>query len=368
MTRVLFIADQTAASTRTPDAGYPGGAELTDQAAIEACPWPVEVMVTDDVEPRHLDDFDLHIIGNLGFAKSRASLFNAFHRLGRHILFEHDVRMCLWRGTFPKSFEYFHRHDHRCVCPHPHLRDLYRSALGTLFLTHRQREHCRRNPFFEAPRSLVIGSSLMNEAFFERVERFREDPPPIEHQMTIAYSSCPRKGYEEALAYCRRQGVDDPMVIRDLDPPEVLEVLERSKRFVFLPKGLEPGGRMLLEARFLGCHIVGNRTIGVSGESWWRLDDDQALAVVRDAPHRFWRLVEELRRGAGDADDQRTGPSAPTTRRWERAVGPAAVGLMGAAERLLLTAPAFKKMTSRGRRRRHAPLEVHRTSVKQPSS
>ncbi len=368
MTRVLFIADQTAAVTRTPDAGYPGGAELTDAAAIEACPWPVEVEVTDQVDPRHLDEFDLHIIGNLGFSKSRADLFNAFHRLGRHVLFEHDVRMCLWRGTFPKSFEYFHRHDHRCVCPHPHLRDLYDSALGTLFLTHRQREHCRRNPFFKAPRSLVIGSSLMNRDFFERVERFRADPPPIEHEMTIAYSSCPRKGYEEAMDYCRRQGIEEPMIIRDLQPPEVLDVLERSRQFVFLPLGLEPGGRMLLEARFLGCDIVGNRTIGVCGESWWNLDDPSALQIVGDAPHRFWRLVERLRAMAADDEDHAGGDKAPTTRRWDRAVGPAVIGALSAAERLLWTKGAFKKWTSRERRQRHTPLEVHRTSVEQPNA
>ena len=39
--KILFLADQFADSERHKGAGYPGGAELSDAAAIEACPWDI---------------------------------------------------------------------------------------------------------------------------------------------------------------------------------------------------------------------------------------------------------------------------------------------------------------------------------------
>ena len=48
---------------------------------------------------------------------------------------------------------------------------------------------------------------------------------------------------------------------------------------------------MPVEARFLGCEVVVNRHVGVTGETWWRLPDAQALEVLKDAGPRFWRLV-----------------------------------------------------------------------------
>lgn len=49
----------------------------------------------------------------------------------------------------------------------------------------------------------------------------------------------------------------------------------------------------LLEARFLGCEVISNDNAGVCGEPWWRLPHDLALEVARDAPARFWRIVED---------------------------------------------------------------------------
>ncbi len=289
MPRVLFLADQFCDSTRTEGDTHPGGAELTDTAAIERCPWPIECATADEFDPERLGDFDVHVIGN--FETAPPSLLRALARSGRHVLFEHDVRICQWNGNFPSAWEKLHRDAQWCVCPHPRFAPLYDSALGTIFLTHRQLGVYRANPFFEPQRTAVLGSSLMNDAFFERVERARTNPAERDIDWAVVYSRNAIKGYENALAYCREHDVD-PFVIKNLEPEEVLDVLERTRRFVYLPIGLEPAGRMLLEARFLGAEVISNPNAGVAGESWWNLEDGQALEVLRDAPHRFWRTIE----------------------------------------------------------------------------
>lgn len=292
--RVLFLADRLATDPRGTTETHPGGAELTDAAALEASPWPVEAARVREFDPQRLRDYDLHILGNLSEAKP--DLLLALRQASRHVLFEHDLRICRWRGNFPSSPEPLHRYAQSCNCPHRALADLYKTALGAIFLTHRQLATHLSNPFFRCPRAVVLGSSLMNRAFFERVRRAREPG-----QGTVVVHSANRiKGSAASERWCHQQGFE-PSVLRDVPPDAVLDAFERACRVVYLPQGLEPAGRIIVEARFLGCEVVTNGNAGVCGESWWHLPDEQALAVLADAPARFWRLLQHLMAQPGAA-------------------------------------------------------------------
>ncbi len=291
MPSILFIADKFSDAMRTPEAGHPGGAELTDKAAIEAAPYPVTCVTFDDLSSALLDAHDIHIIGNSSTAT--VTQLCALARAGRHVLFEHDVRICRWRGNFPAAKEPVHRYHHRCVCPHLSLRALYATAQGAIFLTHRQLAVFEANPFFCCGTTAVVGCSLFDEAFFERVETLAGCARPRRRGWWVLGSRQLIKGTKQAMAYCRIHG-HPPRVIRGLEPDEVLNRLEGAERFVYLPIGLEPAGRMVVEARWLGADVVVNEHVGVAGESWWHAPDAQGLAILRDGPARFWRLVEEV--------------------------------------------------------------------------
>jgi hypothetical protein len=63
-----------------------------------------------------------------------------------------------------------------------------------------------------------------------------------------------------------------------------------------------------VEARLLGCEVVANDNVGVTGENFWGGSTDQAVEFLQRGPTRFWSLVEELLNGP------RT-PPAPAARR-----------------------------------------------------
>jgi hypothetical protein len=289
--RILFVVDKFRDEPRDERSPYPGGAEMTDAALMAACPWKLEGVRVRDLKRIYLKDFDVHVVGNLSQA-SRQQIRDLCVS-GRHVLFEHDVRICRFRGNFPEAWEPVHRFRQRCCCPHFYLRPLYRSAMGVIYLTQRQMEVFHRNPFFRCSRELVLGGSAMDKTFFERVDRVKRRGDNRKKGTCIAYSRGPIKGYKQALEYCRKKGVD-PLILKDLTPDEILDQFEHAAEFVFFPIALEPSGRMPLEARFLGCEVLVNRHVGVAGESWWKLDDSRALNVVRDIPNRFWKLVERL--------------------------------------------------------------------------
>ncbi|MCK4837106.1 MAG: hypothetical protein KAT17_10720 [Candidatus Aminicenantes bacterium] len=289
--KILFVVDKFDDVMRDRRSPYPGGAEMTDAALIEVCPWKVEPVRIKELKPGHLSGFDIHILGNLSLA-SRQQIRD-FCLSGRHILFEHDVRICRYRGNFPEAKEPIHRFTHRCICPHFYLRSLYRSALGVIFLTHRQMATYHTNPFFSCSNKLVLGSSVMNRAFFKRVDQLPACPDIRKQGTCVAFSRGPIKGFKRAMKYCRDHGIT-PRIIKDLRPDQILDIFEQSRRFVFLPLALEPAGRMPVEARLLGCEVVVNQYVGVAGEAWWNGDDDQALEFVKDTPARFWRQVRHL--------------------------------------------------------------------------
>lgn len=289
--KILFVVDKFCDEPRDLRSPYPGGAEMTDAALIEACPWKLEGVRIKDLKWKHLADFDVHIIGNLSLA-SRQQIKDICH-FGRHILFEHDVRICRFRGNFPEAWEPAHRFWHWCICPHSYLRSLYGTALGAIFLTHRQMAVFHRNPFFSCSREMVLGGSAMDKSFFERVKRFQSTSSRRKKGTCIAYSRGPIKGFKPAMKYCQGNGID-PIIIKDMKPDQVLNTFEGASQFVFLPQALEPAGRMPVEARFLGCEVVVNSQVGVAGEAWWNLNDVQALKMVRAIPERFWHLVEHL--------------------------------------------------------------------------
>jgi hypothetical protein len=293
-TRVLFLADQFADSPRDHKSRYPGGAELTDDALIRSCPWPIERVRIRELKSEQLAEFDLHMLGNLRHA-SRAQC-RTIAEYGRHVLFEHDYRICRWRGDFAASTSPYHRRLWRCNCLRRRWSAVFENALGAIFLTHRQLNIYRTNPFVKLPRSAVLGCSVMGSEFFDAVARFRANGSPAGAGTCVIYSGHSTKGYEHALAYCRASGIE-PIVIRNATPQAVLQCFEKGARLVFLPQWPEPASRVAVEARFLGCEIVSNDALGVAGESWWHASDPLAFDFVREAACRFWELAESFTSG-----------------------------------------------------------------------
>ncbi|MCC6900257.1 MAG: hypothetical protein IT377_14860 [Polyangiaceae bacterium] len=288
--RVLFVADQLADAPRGGAVKHPGGAELTDAAALAACPFPVEARRFDDLDLAELSRFDIIVLGNTERASS--AQLDALARTDRVVSFEHDVRICRWRGNFPAAREPVHALAQRCICPHRGLHRLYRRLRGVVYLTGRQRRVFEQNPYFGPPPSVVLGSSLFDAAALDRLESLSA---VREARQGALYLWAPHaiKGTEVAREYCRRHGLAAE-AIRNVPPAEVHALMGRAETFVYLPIGLEPAGRMPVEARLAGCHVVVNSSVGVAGEAWWRGDRARALEQLSGAPRRFWQLVEEL--------------------------------------------------------------------------
>lgn len=289
--KILFIADKFDDEPRDNVSNFPGGAELTDAAIIEACPFDIKKRKISELKCQELNSFDLVIIGNLKTATNDQIEYIAENT--SYILFEHDMRICRYDGDFSRAKkEPVHYFLKRCICPHFYLKKLYTNSMGAIFLTKRQYDVYKNNPFFKIKKMEILGSSAFDRSFFERIPKFRKKS--VEKSgSAVFYSPHPVKGYNQSRDYCINRGVN-PVEIFNKTPEEVFNILEKSEQFVYLPIGMEWAGRMPVEARFLGCEVIVNENVGVAGESWWNLNDDIAYDFVKDTPARFWRIAEKF--------------------------------------------------------------------------
>lgn len=305
--RVLFLADQFSDVGRSKEVKHPGGAELTDDAAVEACPYPLTRLRFSDLQPSALHEHDLILLGNSQRATPAA--LSAIADTGRHVLFEHDLRICSFNGNFPVAIDPAHRLWQRCWCPHPELRRVFDTARGVIFLTKRQQDHYTTNPFFHYPaeRTAVLGCSLFSASFFDELAPNEFEPPRSGACVLGAPSVI--KGTAEATRYARARGWT-VRLLRNLPPSEVLRAFRSSQRLVYLPRGLEPAGRMPVEARLNGCDVVVNAHVGVAGEPWWSGSRAAALAHLSHAPTHFWQLAAELFERGPRTDNSTRDPGA----------------------------------------------------------
>jgi hypothetical protein len=243
-------------------------------------------MRVNELDESALDRFDLLVLGNLNMATREQC--DAIARRRRHVLFEHDYRMCRHRGNHARARA--HRWLGRCVCREKRFAELFRTALGVVFLTRRQLARYRANPFLRLPSCAVLGCSVMGSRFFEAVRKQREQPV-AKRGTVVVHSARSFKGFPQALAYCAEHRIE-PTIVRDVAPDELLAILARSERLVFLPEWYEPASRLAVEARFLGCEVVTNDRLGVGGEPWWTKPDDVGLEVLGGAAKRFWEIVD----------------------------------------------------------------------------
>lgn len=289
--KILFIADKFDDEKRDEVSRFPGGAELTDAAIIEACPFEIKKIKFNDLKRSEYLLYDIAVIGNNKTATSNQLKYISGEK--NYILFEHDMRICRYDGDFLRARkEPVHFYIKRCICPHLFLKKLYKNAMGAVFLTRRQYEIYKRNPFFRAEKIEFLGCSAFNRSFFDRVESYRTSGGS-KSGTAVFYSPHAVKGYKESKSYCIERGII-PVKISDNTPDEVLEIFEQSEQFVYLPPGMEWAGRMPVEARFMGCQVILNDNVGVAGEKWWGMNDEEAYKFVKDTPDRFWRIVKKF--------------------------------------------------------------------------
>lgn len=285
--RVVFVSDLFVAD-------YVGGAELTSQALIDSSPFEVYQLHSRDVTMELLqqgaDRF--WIFGN--FTEMNAQLIPSICANLRFTVLEYDYKYCKARS--PEK--HLSVASTPCDC-HAQMNGkivsaFFYAAMGTWWMSEKQRDRYLNLFPFLADRDNVVLSSVFDDATLATIKLLREKAPTERKGWIVLGSKSWIKGADAAEAWCKAEGKEYE-VVWNLPYEQVLEKLSRAEGFVYLPPGGDTCPRMVIEAKLLGCKLHLNDNVQHKDEEWFATDNIEEIEeYLYGARSQFWAGVKKM--------------------------------------------------------------------------
>lgn len=292
-TEVIFVQDFFAKELT-------GGAELTSDAIIKACPHKLFELhahsITETMIRKNKDK--IWIFGNQ--TMTAPHLLQLFIDLNiRYYFFEYDFKPCIFRST--KKHELSagqcdcHNKQHGLFMANwmTHAKVLFWCSGGQ-----RDKFYDLYPQFKEKTTDFVQSSTFYPETILNlRKIRERKEREEIEVQdrWLILDSKSWIKGKSEAVKYCEENNMNY-ILVGGVTNEQFLEELAKSKGMVFLAADVDVGSRTSIEAKLLGCETILNNHVLTQFEPWYNRPLEEIEEYFLDGPSRFWRVVESDKR------------------------------------------------------------------------
>lgn len=287
--RFVFISDLFASD-------YVGGAELTSQSLIDACPEKIDCIRSKDVTIELLEQgHDKYwIFGNTS-ALNKELIPTIVSNMEYSVL-EYDYKFCKYRSIEKhKEAETVDCNCHEDM--HGKLISaFYYGAKSLWWMSEAQQNiYFERFPFL-AERQNVVLSSVFDEVFFRNLTVLREAAKNKERKGWVVLGSTSWiKGADDAEQWCKDNNKEYE-VVWNIPYEDVLEKLSTAEGFVYLPKGGDTCPRMVIEAKLLGCKLELNEHVQHSKEIWFDTEDMfDTEAYLYAARNRFWTSIRATR-------------------------------------------------------------------------
>ena len=283
---IVFVADMFADQ-------YSGGAELTTQALIDACPFVIHKVqsknVTLDLMESGSDKF--WVFGN--FSGMDMNLIPSIVSNLSYAVLEYDYKFCRYRS--PEKHLVAEKKE--CEC-HDEMHGkmisaFYYGSKSLWWMSEAQMDlYHDRFPFLKEKENTVL-SSVFDDNFFILAKSLREKYSSTEKtKWAILGSNSWIKGVDEAQAWCESNNYEFE-VFWGLPYEDLLDNLAQCKGLVFLPLGGDTCPRMVIEAKLLGCSLHLNENVQHKDELWFDTDDlEDTEAYLYAARDRFWNGIK----------------------------------------------------------------------------
>ena len=282
MTKVVFVSDLFAEQ-------YVGGAELTTQALIEACPFEFVKFNSKDVTIETLQKYHqcFWIFGN--FTQFNLSLIPSMVGNIRYAVLEYDYKFCKYR-SIEKHKEVT---GEECDCHESKLGKMVSAFLygaDQLFWmsTKQEERYLERFPFLEL-HGRVLGSVFSKDDLrkLEFLRGGRNVAPWL-----VQKSDSWIKGTEDAEDYLIEKGIKYEY-FSNLSRADLLNKMFSASGFCFLPKGGDTCPRVVIEAKILGCELKINNNVQMASEAWFSQGTPESMINhLKALPERFWEDIK----------------------------------------------------------------------------
>ena len=284
--QVIFVSDLFSRD-------HVGGAELTSDAIIDSSPAEVFRLhaknLTSDLILENSEKY--WIFGN--FTSMNLELIPSIVSGLKYSVIEYDYKYCKYRS--PEK--HFASENSYCDC-HEQMNGkmisaFYFGATSLWWMSERQREiYHSMFPFLARVENNVL-SSVFDDKFFNHISNLVSENGKIEKTSHLVVGSDSWiKGVENSIKYCEENNLEYE-VVKNLDYPDLLEKLSKSKCLVFLPNGADTCPRLVIEAKLLGCDLILNENVQHSREEWFNSDLKTLFTYLHSSRDRFWSSISK---------------------------------------------------------------------------
>jgi hypothetical protein len=291
-TEVIFVQDFFAKE-------LVGGAELTSDAIIKACPKKLFELhahsVTENMIEKNKDK--IWVFGNQTMTPSY--LLQKFIDLKvQYYFFEYDFKPCVMRSTKKHELQ-----AGKCGCEltsHGKFMANWMTQARILFwCSDRQMEKFYGlYPSLRGTTKNFTQSSTFYPETILNIRKVRERKErgelEVKDRWAILDSDSWIKGTEDAVKYCKEHNMNY-VLLKGLSNEQFLEELAKSKGLVFFPRDMDVGSRISSECKLLGGKLITNDNVLHVSEAWFNKSTPEIEEYLLDGPSRFWSVVAQSR-------------------------------------------------------------------------
>lgn len=278
--KIIFVADLFAED-------YAGGAELTSEALIKKSPYEVVKLRSQQVTQELIQKLQscYWVFGN--FFSIDPNLLPVIMQNINYSVLEYDYKFCVHRSIEKHRAET----GIDCDCHKKQIGQLissfYLAADHVFWMSRGQKDRfIERFPQLGAKDTTIL-SSVFDDDFLSRVKSRREKD---RQGWIVLGSNSWIKGADDAVKWCNDNG-KNYQICWNLPYNDLLDRLETSEGFVYLPRGGDTCPRMVIEAKLLGCQVVTNDNVQHSREDWWQSSPASICDYLEGRPSIFWSKI-----------------------------------------------------------------------------
>jgi hypothetical protein len=266
-----------------------GGAELTSDAIINACPKKLFKLhshsFSESLFKKHKNK--LWMFANI-MGIDLAALYNAVRQGMNYVCLEYDYKWCGYRS---KQLHII-KESKECDCsqnPHGKFYSYYYAhAQKIAFMSHRQLEDCVVSCGEQIREKCFVQSSVWSKEDLEYVCSLRQTPKSDKYAILTGATWI--KNQRQTEEYCKQNNLPYNLIGK-LPYKEFIKELSSHKGLVFMPAGDDTCPRITVEAKLMGLELVMNNHVLHKDESWFNKDNKDIEQYLHDGPSRFWNSI-----------------------------------------------------------------------------
>lgn len=282
-TKVIFVQDFFAKELT-------GGAELTSDAIIKACPHKLFELhahsITETMIRKNKDK--IWIFANISMLEP--SLILLFQKLEiNYFCIEYDYKWCVYRSKQLHQM----KENKKCDCMSKSHGQIYKKyffgANKIFFMSELQSKEYVSYCGKEIGDKSIIVSSMWSKDDLILLDSLRK----VEKNNSWAVLSGASwiKNQKETEKYCIDKQLSYELV-GGLSYHEFLKKISLYKGLVFLPAGDDTCPRITVEAKLMGLQLILNDKVQHATEAWFNGGITDIQDYLLDGPSRFWRAIE----------------------------------------------------------------------------